>query len=50
MIGFADAYHSKQLLIQRVSQQRELLIAYELATNKTCTQAIAEAIVDKYLK
>tara|TARA_R110002096_G_scaffold146307_1_gene304683 strand:+ start:554 stop:727 length:174 start_codon:yes stop_codon:yes gene_type:complete len=32
------------------SQQRELLIAYELDTNKTCTQSMAEAIVDKYLK
>tara|TARA_R110002051_G_C8729251_1_gene497668 strand:- start:1320 stop:1592 length:273 start_codon:yes stop_codon:yes gene_type:complete len=25
MIGFADAYHSKQLIIADVSQQRELL-------------------------
>tara|TARA_R110000787_G_scaffold284958_2_gene399393 strand:- start:186 stop:395 length:210 start_codon:yes stop_codon:yes gene_type:complete len=38
------------LILFSVSQQRELLIAYELDTNKTCTQSMAEAIVDKYLK
>jgi len=29
MIGFADAYHSKQLIIADVSNRRELLISFK---------------------
>tara|TARA_R110000737_G_scaffold41398_1_gene61972 strand:- start:375 stop:620 length:246 start_codon:yes stop_codon:yes gene_type:complete len=42
--------YEKAFSLNGVSHQRKLLIAYELDTNKTCTQAMAEAIVDKYLK
>jgi virulence-associated protein VapD len=37
------------LPINVFTNQREMLITYELDTNKTCTRAMAEAIVDKHL-
>ena len=51
MIGFADAYHSKQLNIPVVSNRRELLIAYTkwVTSNVYETSEDIEKDVDVYL-
>ena len=52
MIGFADSYHSKQLIIADVSQQRELLCEYtrHLKKQGTLTKEQSEIkLVDKFI-
>ena len=53
MIGFADAYHSKQLIIADVSQQREPLLAYHKhldSFNDPTIYNASESMIDNYLK
>ena len=50
MIGFADAYHSKQLIIADVSQQREQLLAYHRYLTKELSLDLNELWVDEHLK
>ena len=52
MIGFADAYHSKQLIIADVSQQREPLLAYHKhldSFNDPTIYNASESMIDDYL-
>lgn len=53
MIGFADAYHSKQLNLADVRQQRELLIAfYENVINNELplSNFSTHRVVDSFIK
>ena len=50
MIGFADAYHSKQLIIADVSQRSELLAFLDWHYEEDIAdQKTKETIVDTYL-
>ena len=54
MIGFADAYHSKQLIIADVSNRRKLLIDFCLKMEEKALEykhlVPSEEFIDKYLK
>jgi hypothetical protein len=50
LLDFADSYYKKQLTLTDVSQQRELLLAYEDYLNEYHTKEDRIKQVDKYLK
>ena len=53
MIEFAKHYHSQQLILSGVSQQRELLLAYENYTSEMITgktnDRTAKSLVNDFL-
>ena len=49
-LQFAEDYYTKQLILSGVSQQRELLLAYEDYLNEYHTKEDRIKQVDKYLK
>ena len=50
LLDFAESYYKKQLTLTDVSQQRELLLAYEDYLNEYHTKEDRIKQVDKYLK
>ena len=50
MIGFADAYHSKQLIIADVSNRRELLLDFLTKHDKSLTERDRNEYVYEYLQ